>query len=566
MTEPEEEAVDWSLIARDPQVFFGLESGYSRKDLKRSYNRLIRIYKPERAPEEFQRIRGAFELLDNSLRYGEQSQPKTSVNMFDWTTAATAGASPSPSATGPRSTAQGRTGAASQPAHEALLAQIEKSSVRATYAELSKREQRSPFDYFALAVLSDTLQDDPLTFFKWLLSGLKLYPGERGLTSTLYASLRGPLADDVVPRLLVAVARTVRTDRFYSLTEPLWDRILKNRPFEEFFKLLRKCESELQDYRVEGQVAFYLHILKAAVWMAPPEWVDEKMLFIDENQPEVFYGGDFELELLGALRDYIQSRDEFLNGNSLRAQMDQAVRDFCLLSDSQSEHSFVECQIRIASSGEEVLKAFPFSLHPSDDSMQILWEWISLDVGGRLPDQVDEVDSYGNHSQAIRKRSQRVRGFLRSIEARTDASGIGRIWNFFAWIMGTLIIGGIYPAIVLPLWLIPSGLIDQPSAGVVSLLVALVVGIGLGFILQKKWLPEVWGNICLKFAACCYTRIWRREVQQYLRRSKLSVYEFLIAVEASADVEKMPASTWLMHLTQRDAAQQLFVSAQRYLA
>lgn len=564
MTDFDSESVDWSLVARDPQAFFGLASGYSRKDLKRSYNRLIRLYKPERAPEEFQRIRGAFELLDNAMRYGEQPpDPAVSANAFDWSPATMSGEATFHRSSETATQDRQQRHAPAQLPHEVLLAQIESTSARAVYAELSKREQRSPYDYYALAVLSDTLQDDPLKFVKWLLSGLKEYPGERGLMSVLYASLRGSIADEVMPGLLIAVARAVRTDRFYSLTEQLWDRVLQARPFEEFLKLLKKCESELQDYRVEGRIVFFMHILKPVMWVAPREWVDETMLFLDENQPEFSYGGDFEMELLSALREYIEYRDGFLNGNPLRLQMDQAIQNYCRHDDSQCDHAFVECQIRIASSGEEVLKAFPFVPDSDGGSMLVLWEWISVDIADRLPEQAEHHEE---QSLEMRLRSKRVRRFLKSIEARTDASSVGRFWNFVGWIMGLLMIGGIYPALFFPLWYVPPMLFDHPSVETTSLVVALVVAIGLGFFLHKKWLPDIWGRMCMRFAIRCYARIWRREVQQYLRRSRLSVFDFVMAVEASADFEKMPASTWLLHMTQRDSSQHLFVSAQRYLA
>ena len=60
-SEPE---ADWSLLPHHPVQFFGLEDGFDNRQLKRAYNRLIRIYKPERSPAEFQRIRAAYEQLD----------------------------------------------------------------------------------------------------------------------------------------------------------------------------------------------------------------------------------------------------------------------------------------------------------------------------------------------------------------------------------------------------------------------------------------------------------------------------------------------------------------------
>ena len=63
---------DLSLLATDPELFFGLDEGYERRDLKRAYGKAIRRYKPETHPAEFQQIRDAYERLEQRLRYGQQ--------------------------------------------------------------------------------------------------------------------------------------------------------------------------------------------------------------------------------------------------------------------------------------------------------------------------------------------------------------------------------------------------------------------------------------------------------------------------------------------------------------
>jgi hypothetical protein len=52
----------------DPYQLLGVDRGSSVRDLKRSYARLLRRFKPERFPEQFRRIRQAYEAL---LRYAE---------------------------------------------------------------------------------------------------------------------------------------------------------------------------------------------------------------------------------------------------------------------------------------------------------------------------------------------------------------------------------------------------------------------------------------------------------------------------------------------------------------
>ena len=59
---------DLSRWPDDPYQLLGVPRGVAPRDLKRSYTRLIRIYKPEHYPEHFRRIRAAYEQI---LRYVE---------------------------------------------------------------------------------------------------------------------------------------------------------------------------------------------------------------------------------------------------------------------------------------------------------------------------------------------------------------------------------------------------------------------------------------------------------------------------------------------------------------
>lgn len=54
---------DPSLWPRDPYRLLGLEPGASALDARKAYTRLIRRYKPEQFPEQFRRIRDAYEAI-----------------------------------------------------------------------------------------------------------------------------------------------------------------------------------------------------------------------------------------------------------------------------------------------------------------------------------------------------------------------------------------------------------------------------------------------------------------------------------------------------------------------
>lgn len=53
----------------DPAKLLGVAQDVSRRDLKRAYTRLIRRFKPEHAPEQFRRLREAYEKLDQQLEW-----------------------------------------------------------------------------------------------------------------------------------------------------------------------------------------------------------------------------------------------------------------------------------------------------------------------------------------------------------------------------------------------------------------------------------------------------------------------------------------------------------------
>ncbi len=55
----------------DPYAVLGVERGATAEDVRRAYFRLVRQNPPEAHPEEFKRIRAAYEMLRSPLRRAE---------------------------------------------------------------------------------------------------------------------------------------------------------------------------------------------------------------------------------------------------------------------------------------------------------------------------------------------------------------------------------------------------------------------------------------------------------------------------------------------------------------
>ena len=62
---------DINLWPSEPNALFGLDADASRRDLKRAYTRLIRRFKPEHFPDQFRRLREAYDAFDQMLEWRE---------------------------------------------------------------------------------------------------------------------------------------------------------------------------------------------------------------------------------------------------------------------------------------------------------------------------------------------------------------------------------------------------------------------------------------------------------------------------------------------------------------
>ena len=55
----------------NPFTLLGVDQKVDRRELRRAYTRLIRRFKPEHFPEQFRRIRDAYESVERYLQYRE---------------------------------------------------------------------------------------------------------------------------------------------------------------------------------------------------------------------------------------------------------------------------------------------------------------------------------------------------------------------------------------------------------------------------------------------------------------------------------------------------------------
>ena len=368
---------NWNLLPHDPHGFFGLDDAFERKELKRAYNVLLKQYKPEKFPEEFKCLRAAYESLDRELRYGQAAKVASTHQQYEWTQSTsevTAGA--------PTTTAGPVENSAVEPA--TFHQRLKQESPNIIYKELLNRQNKTPYEFFTLALTADVVTENPLLFYQWIVTGLQEHPGDQGLTSLLTEYFKTPIDVKSLPKILLTTSKVVTTDLFYYLTEACWQQLLSKANFQVFQSTLRQCESNLKLFDDRGKHAFYSHILKHAIWKANDQWLQPVFNFLDNNASNLNPHSEFTLHLLERLRDFRSKSKKFVGNNPIRQKIHDTIVEYYCNDNETGDRMVLECQLDFADSPDAMLRAFPVDLLDKDDgaadSMWTIWNAISEEV------------------------------------------------------------------------------------------------------------------------------------------------------------------------------------------
>lgn len=556
------ESPRWELLPHDAVGFFELADGFDRRDLKRAYNRLLRQFKPEKFPTEFQRIRGAFEELDEALRYhGGAAIARTPVPQ-DWKTDA---ATP----TAAMQQAEGNKEDQSKSTKRRLVDRIADESPRELFAELRNKPNKTPYDFYALALLSDIVEKSATGFAKWLIEGIATHRQDGALKQLLHDMFRGPQTGATLLKLLPLAARAIRTDEFYPLTEPAWQVVLRECSFEQFATVFDRCEAELRDSHIVGRMAFLIHVLKTALWVDPAEdgWSARQFRFVEENFESIPPWLEWDVEILGLAREYLEVRQQFATGSPLRMKMDAALKDYFSEPQEVGDRSIVTAQMEVLTSGDALMTEFPIEEGDLISKFYPIWAWASHDVAERqsIAQEEPEVNEkiWANRAAAL----------LERLEKECNNSLTGVMWS------GSLLLRfvGIGLAFLLPtiiLYAILAGTIEVIGANVgrssvegwdiLPVLLAVGGAIFVGWKSKGILDQRVWFPLNGRFATKCYHRSWRRELMDFQRRSHVPDRFFRALFGHFAD--KSATATWVNQFVQQDYAPALLAGAQRYEA
>lgn len=568
----DDDAPDWSLLPRDPVGFFGLGDGFDRKDLKRSYNRLLRQYKPEKYPEEFQRLRAAFEELERRLRYGHTTEASTSdwgesVGPADPETVIDAPARIAGEAALPKATDL-----------ESLAKQLEagETTVEQLYERLKKLPTKTPPDFYALALMADaTGPPEKLLLLSWLLKGLAEWPGDPALSRLVYAYLGTQTPVERLPQVLVECSKAVPGDAFFELTEGGWDRLLRGGSFDTFSKTLARCEEAhreeqlkaSRDPSISGRLAFYIHALRFALWKDPTDWKTQAWEFVEENYDQAPEHLENDFDALGIVREYLAHRDEFTQGHPLRLRMDQVLELAFTADQLEADRAVLAMQAEFVESPEALSAAFPPEPSEASSTFYTLWAWMSHDTASRYAPPVESEPDY-------RMWQGRIIELLHRLQHQ--GSFDKTIWDLaaavkgFAEIFGLVLFAILSCAAVLFLYM-GIGAAAWPNASgeaiVIGVVLSLIVSVAVAIYFMRRW-PKwldsrVWSPYCRRMAWRRYRRSWRPEFFAFLDRSLLDYFAFR---DIASDIAEQHGDerTWMSHFITQDYGLAFYSIAQRF--
>ncbi len=546
---------NWSLLPHRPIEFFGLAKDFGRSDLKRAYNKLLRIYKPDKFPDEFQRLRAAYEQLDTALRYG--SPPVTIDPQLQslWLAQSDVVTTPSEPKTTPSLSEP------ELPPLDQLLARLDETSPSDLYRELQSKTAGSPLDYYALAILSDA--DHPsheAVFVKWILAGLKKYPNEPSLLRLLGDYLQSnQIADAAIEEVLVHVSRVITTDRFYFFTERLFDRLVQIVAWDKFEQVLDACRRNISDHQVRGQVVFSCHLLRRAAWLAPEEKSQQLVDYIEEHAQYLGTGLEYDYEFNTRLLAYVKTRDVFAARGPFCKLVDEALRAYCLEPGDVSDRKVIACQTRLAQHPELLFAEFPYPAEDYDAHLSP-WIWACDEVLGRLETEAEQPSV--NHRHAVTLK------LLQQIDATFPASPL-KFYNMTRWFLYAFgyTVAAIVPVMVISMATVFSSPKFETPIMFATLFAILISVLWFQFKIKPRTLDR-WMSTRLQRLVCRhYSDWWRSMIARFHAATHLGYYDVR---QASIDLiqnrhGELNVSTWFSQLYSADVAMVVYASAVRFL-
>lgn len=518
---------DFSYLPHDPRRFFGLEPGFDRRDLKRSYTRLLKRYKPERHPEEFQLLRAAFERLDAQLR-SETSAPEAESPRLE---------DPRPSLSrSPEPPAEARS------LHDASSSEDLDPAER--YRRLVERGPSSPREALDAALLSEVVGAAPERFLDPLIAGLREFPQawylaeavDRWLEERLAAASR---SDDpeAAFSILERLAAELPPATYYFVTATSWRWLALHIDPTRWELGFERCEKRLRGGDVVARFSFLVSIVSTSLFRLPLAWVLESVAWLQSHAADAPEFDD-DLDLLEAQVEYLRERPQFLaGGDAARAAIDRLLRDQCEQPRPSVDAAFFHAMSELRELRRELQAEFPAGDRSGATALRLVSYYA---VGYAMHYGLDERLLADHEAQ------QRVSRFLFGVQRRTEAGPLGKYWNS----LGVLNVAYILVVVLLPVKLVTLAIGDGQELQELSAGLVIVWG-GIFFLLRRWTLHPFRHWLAALVATRSYQRLWRGQLFEFIEDNALTLDMMRTAVEAIQH-DEIDIADWLGVLMSED--------------
>ncbi len=449
---------DHTLLERDAPAFFSLDPGWDAPALKRAYPALIRRWKPERFPEEFKRVRAAYDFLRSAVV----------------AEAAPVVAPPVAESSGPAVSERLESGDA-----ESLRAELESRERRSLHEDLALAYLRAPRDRTWPPVCSETLAAAWRAHAATADVGCLVAAVERALACVPPGANR-----DALERFACFESTPV----YFDITGDLWIAFSKVEPAACLMRVARMVHFS-EACREPRHGYWLLRFCVAGAMRLPPAWIREQIRhlcslpgFVESATPASGRLAAHSLFGLGSRQ--VAGEIAFLESLlTLRAAL---------------EHEEVG-RGRVAALYRYLLRAYC-----AGDADALYAAWVRL---SRLV--FDDYSPLGSDASAMVRVMERLRNELDSAVAPRVLrpaglfTGVSRFTVLGAWIVSILL-----------LWL--SGIIV--AIGGTVLIVGLVCVLAAGEFPGGAWVAS--GALGVAAACAWWFRVWLgRRVVAPLRRA-----------------------------------------------
>lgn len=550
---------NWELLPDQPEAFFGLDEGYSRTDLKRAYTRWIKRFKPERHPQEFQRIRAAYEYLEGILRHGDGGSMGTrETNRWSHSERAADPAGDQPAEEAPR------------PPQVDALAVLEEQGPAALAKALREHRQKSPRAWVQFALLEEELSGDPLAAVHQLLAGMAETARPKEIYPVLWGLLRdtrppaeaarlvheltdatgapgppaGPSGPDRPPRPEPGV---IPARAYWHLTEHLWVELARGLPSDQVQKLMDRCQKRVGEEGEPGRLMVCLRLFRTAAPTASAAWLDAMRADLQERYSDFSPDVRDEIDLALWLHEALDARATLDRSTPPGMQLDAALMAILAGDEVAADRAFLEAMVWMGDHREDHLEQLPPDLTLPVGVMGPLYYW-SSELEGRSAERP-------KLNGATAKR--RVIELLQRLERRTDRHWLGRVWGLLSFFLM-----GLFFALVIAPWALLGHyeLMENTAAVLGSLVTTILLVVGYFQGLPSRILGRFWRP----FATRLYRRLWRGMVAEFLAETPLPVDAFL-HICSEVDTPGITNQYHVVLNVDGDSGLELYALARRFL-